>query len=168
MLAFTVVDTLLGEGSLVSSDEGLCYFNFYRNYADMERWLGAYFPEEDGLTMVPDFPYLKEAVKQLNEYLAGRRREFSLPLDLRGTPFQTAVWQALLTVRYGVTTTYGDLAAAVGHPRAARGVGNAMRANPLPVFVPCHRVLPSDGSLGCYGGGRERKRWLLELEGKQS
>ena len=165
MLVFAVINTTLGQGTLISSNTGLCYFGFYHHSTNRERWLRARFPEERDLTMAPDFPYLKEAVKQLNDYLAGQLRTFSLPLDLRGTAFQIAVWQALSMVRYGQTTTYGDLAAAVGHPRAARGVGNAMRANPLPIFIPCHRVLPANGSLGCYGGGRELKRQLLELEG---
>ncbi|NLG87469.1 MAG: methylated-DNA--[protein]-cysteine S-methyltransferase [Firmicutes bacterium] len=164
MLAYTVVHIPLGQGTLISSNMGLCYFGLYQHPANNRCWLKDHFPEES-LTMAPDFLYLKEAVKQLNDYLAGRLRIFSLPLDLRGTTFQIAVWQALLTVPYGKTVTYGDLAVAAGHPRAARAVGSAMRANPLPLFVPCHRVLPADGTLGGYGGGRELKRRLLELEG---
>jgi O-6-methylguanine DNA methyltransferase len=165
MLTFTVINTPIGEGNLVSSNKGLCYFSLYQDVITMKRWLAVHFPQADGLTMAPDCSYLIEAADQLNEYLAGRLRSFSLPFDLKGTLFQKTVWQSLLTVPYGQTTTYGALAAAVGRPRAARGVGSAMRANPLPIFIPCHRVLPANGSLGCYGGGKKLKRHLLELEG---
>lgn len=165
MLAFAEVNTKLGEGTIVSSVRGLCYFSLYRHAQDTRCWLATHFPEEDDLVMVPDFPHLVEAVKQLNEYLAGRRSEFSLPMDLKGTRFQTAVWRSLLKVSYGDTTTYGALALAAGYPQSARAVGNAMRANPLPVFIPCHRVLPTDRSVGHYAGGKELKRQLLELEG---
>lgn len=107
---------------------------------------------------------LLRAREELEEYFAGRRREFDLPLSPHGTPFQRQVWQALRTIPYGSTCTYGQLAAAVGNPRAARAVGMANHRNPLPILIPCHRVIGSTGSLTGYAGGVERKRLLLSIE----
>ena len=111
----------------------------------------------------PDGP-LGEARRQLAEYFAGRRREFDLPLELRGTAFQERVWQALLGVRYGETVSYTELARAVGAPTAARAVGAAVGRNPLPIVVPCHRVIGSAGDLRGFASGLARKRWLLHAE----
>ena len=102
---------------------------------------------------------------QLQEYFAGGRRSFELALVPEGTPFQREVWRALRDVPYGCTVSYGELAAAIGRPRAVRAVGLANGANPLPIVIPCHRVIGADGSLTGYGGGLERKRWLLAHEG---
>lgn len=110
---------------------------------------------------------LAEAVRQLDEYFAGTRREFELDLAPQGTPFQLAVWNALLAIPYGATASYGDIARAVGRPNAVRAVGQANGRNPLAIVVPCHRVIGSDHSLTGYGGGLERKRFLLSLEGAQ-
>jgi methylated-DNA-[protein]-cysteine S-methyltransferase len=109
-------------------------------------------------------PVLAAAHEQLGEYAAGRRRAFDLPLDLRGTLFQRAVWVQLGLIPYGRTRTYGDLAARLGRPGAARAVGLAAGRNPLPVLVPCHRLVADDG-LGGFSAGRERKRRLLAVEG---
>jgi len=106
-------------------------------------------------------PYLR----QLTEYFDGKRREFSIPLDLRGTPFQLACWQALLAIPYGETRSYAEIARAIGHPNAFRAVGMANNRNPIAIVVPCHRVIASGGSLCGYGGGLEVKRKLLDLEG---
>lgn len=111
-------------------------------------------------------PLLREAEKQLGEYFAGTRREFHLPLSLRGTPFQLSVWAALQKIPFGETRSYGQLAAMIGRPRACRAVGMANHANPVMIVVPCHRVIGSDGSLTGYGGGLEMKRFLLDLEQK--
>ena len=107
---------------------------------------------------------LRQAEMQLLEYLSGARRQFDLPFDLRGTAFQRMVWEAVAAIPYGETMTYGAIAARLGKPSAARAVGAANGANPLPIFVPCHRVLGADGSLTGYGGGLPIKRALLELE----
>lgn len=105
-------------------------------------------------------PYLRE----LNEYFSGERREFSLPLDLRGTEFQLACWRALLEIPYGETRSYRDIAQAIGHPHAYRAVGMSNNRNPVAIIVPCHRVIASSGSLCGYGGGLDLKRKLLDLE----
>jgi len=102
---------------------------------------------------------------QLAEYFSGQRREFTFPLDLRGTPFQLACWRALLAIPYGETRTYADIARSVRKPQAFRAVGMANNRNPIAIVVPCHRVIASDGTLCGYGGGLDVKRRLLELEG---
>lgn len=105
------------------------------------------------------------ATRQLDEYFAGARRSFDLPLDPAGTPFQLAVWEQLRTIPAGTTTTYGDIAARVGRPAASRAVGAAIGRNPIAIVVPCHRVVGSNGSLTGFAGGLERKTALLTLEG---
>ncbi len=107
-------------------------------------------------------------VTQLSEYLSGERKEFSLPLDLRGTAFQLMVWKELLKIPYGRTSSYSEIAARIGRPNAARAVGAAVGANPVPIIVPCHRVIGNDGSLVGFGGGLVLKRRLLYLEGAVS
>lgn len=106
----------------------------------------------------------REAVKQLSEYFKGERTSFNMPLDLRGTSFQLAVWHAIMEIPYGETRSYQWVAERIGRPRAARAVGRALAANPIPIIVPCHRVIGSDGSLGGYSLGLEVKRFLLSLE----
>jgi O-6-methylguanine DNA methyltransferase len=105
-------------------------------------------------------PYLRE----LDEYFAGQRPEFSFSLDLRGTEFQLACWRALLEIPYGETRSYRDIAQAIGHPHAYRAVGMSNNRNPVAIVVPCHRVIASSGSLCGYGGGLDLKRQLLDLE----
>lgn len=106
--------------------------------------------------------------RELEEYFAGNRRQFSFPLDLRGTKFQLECWQALLEIPYGETRTYADIARAVRRPQGFRAVGMANNRNPIAIVVPCHRVIASDGTLCGYGGGLDIKRKLLQLEGALS
>ena len=108
---------------------------------------------------------LRNAARQLAEYFAGDRREFDLPLRLHGTDFQRRVWQVLTEIPYGETWSYGQLAKRIDNPRGFRAVGLANGRNPISILVPCHRVIGADGSLTGYGGGVERKRWLLAHEG---
>jgi methylated-DNA-[protein]-cysteine S-methyltransferase len=126
-------------------------------------WLGrSPEPETDGESAdAAPFPAARE---QLRAYFEGRLREFDLPLAPAGTPFQHRVWRALLEIPYGRTVTYGALAARLGQPGASRAVGLANGRNPIAVVIPCHRVVGAGGALTGYGGGIERKRWLLELE----
>lgn len=110
---------------------------------------------------------LEDLKTQLAEYFAGSRKQFDLELAPRGTPFQSAVWQELLTIPFGHTISYADLARRIGKENAVRAVGAANGANPIPVIIPCHRVIGSNGALTGYGGGIERKQWLLTLEGRR-
>lgn len=108
---------------------------------------------------------LNRVAAQLEEYFAGTRTTFDLPLEPGGTDFQLSVWELLRKIPYGVTTSYGELARRLGDPKATRAVGAANGANPIPIIVPCHRVVGSKGELTGFGGGLDRKRWLLEHEG---
>jgi methylated-DNA-[protein]-cysteine S-methyltransferase len=109
-------------------------------------------------------PIVYAAERQLREFLAGERFAFDIPLDLAGTPFQMEVWKALTQIPYGGTSSYRDIAVAVNRPRGFQAIGQANTRNPIPVIVPCHRVINTDGSMGGYGGGLGRKQQLLELE----
>ena len=127
---------------------------------------------QDGPRPLPPDPAWKQddgpfdqVIAQLKQYFEGRRTAFDLPLVLDGTPFQQRVWAALQTIPYGTTISYGELAARIGRPGASRAVGLANGRNPVSVIVPCHRIIGADGSLTGYGGGLERKRLLLWLEG---
>ena len=109
-------------------------------------------------------PYLKECIEQLDDYFRGERKVFSVKLTLQGTDFQKKVWNQLIRIRYGETTSYKDLASKIGNPNATRAVGNANGQNKLAIIVPCHRVIGSNGSLTGYAGGIWRKEWLLKHE----
>ena len=109
-------------------------------------------------------PLLREAVRQLESYFAGELKEFTLPLEPSGTAFMKRVWTALCGIPYGNTASYKEIAEKVGAPKAARAVGLANNRNPIPIFIPCHRVIGADGSLIGYRGGLEMKKRLLELE----
>ena len=127
--------------------------------AALTRRLGA-------LDLVAGETALAPALAQLAEYFAGARRDFALPLDLRGTPFQRAVWRASCAIPYGETRHYREIAATFGGPAAARAVGAANAANPLPPIVPCHRLIGADGTLRGHRSGLATKRWLLAHEGR--
>ena len=109
---------------------------------------------------------LERALKELNEYFAGERCDFTIPVNPRGTGFELKVWNTVRRIPYGETRTYKDIAAEIGRPRAFRAVGNALSRNPVPILIPCHRVVRSDGKLGGYTAGIKVKKYLLELEDK--
>ncbi|MEE8134780.1 MAG: methylated-DNA--[protein]-cysteine S-methyltransferase [Gemmatimonadales bacterium] len=115
----------------------------------------------------PDTSFEQQVALEITEYFDGRRRTFDFPIDLHGSPFETEVWTALQNIPYGSTVTYGELAAGLGRPGAARAVGSANGRNPIPIVVPCHRVIAAGGKLGGYGGGLTLKRQLLDLEAGQ-
>jgi methylated-DNA-[protein]-cysteine S-methyltransferase len=147
-----VMDTPIGPLTLVASDAGLREIRF---------------PPDDGPVPgpdEPDHPVIAAAVRQLSEYFAGSRQQFEVPLEPVGSAFQRAAWNALRAIPYGETVTYGEQARRLGDPGKARAVGAANGANPLPIIVPCHRVIGSDGSLTGFGGGLETKAWLLHHE----
>jgi methylated-DNA-[protein]-cysteine S-methyltransferase len=152
-----LVDSPVGPLAVAATDRGLVRVSFSPEDADerLAREIGA------RVLHVP----LDDARRELDEYFAGRRTSFDLPLDLRVAPFNELVLRELAGVPYGSTTTYGALAARVGRPRAARAVGTVMNRNPLPIVLPCHRVVGANGALVGYAGGLERKVHLLSLEG---
>ena len=138
-------------------------------------YINVYIAEDNGyivgLCFKDDFLFekkesalIKKAGKQLGEYFAGKRRSFDLPLYFVGTDFQKKVWNALLTIPYGETRSYGEIAAQIGNPKASRAVGMANNRNPISIICPCHRVIGADGSLTGYGGGLRTKQFLLDLE----
>ena len=137
----------IGAVTLCQDEEGLCALRFGGNGGRMD-----------------ETPLLLQAQRELEEYFAGRRISFSVPLSMHGTPFQLRVWRALTEIPYGETLSYGELARRIGNPKACRAVGMANHVNPLPVFVPCHRVVGANGGLTGYAGGLDIKRLLLELE----
>ena len=152
-------DSPLGRYVLVTSDKGIvCLEPEEHAVSRISRW------KEEGVSMKEGSGLGNRAVRELRAYFAGRLKKFTLPLDLRGTPFQKSVWEALLAIPYGETRSYSDIAQAVGKPAAVRAVGLANGANPVSIVVPCHRVIGKSGDLVGYGGGLERKRALLELE----
>jgi methylated-DNA-[protein]-cysteine S-methyltransferase len=156
MNAYTYLDSPIGRLLLTSDGSALTglYMEPSRKAQSTAGW-----SEDGGVEPLP------EAVRQLTEYFAGERREFDLPLRLQGTAFQQRVWQELAKIPYGVTWSYGELAKRISKPSASRAVGLANGRNPISILVPCHRVIGADGSLTGYGGGLERKRWLLAHEG---
>lgn len=117
-----------------------------------------------GFVDEPQTELLKRAGTELMEYFQGKRKEFTLPLSPRGTEFQKKVWEALRSIPYGETRSYGEIAAQVGNPRAARAVGGANNKNPIMIFIPCHRVVGADGSLTGFACGLEAKKYMLDLE----
>jgi len=159
-VAYDLVDSPVGPLLVAVSPRGLCRISFQGEAAldDLAARAGA--------RVLRSPRPVEGARRELDEYFEGRRREFDLPIDLRGVPaFQRTVLEELLRVDYGEVATYGALAARVGKPRAARAVGGALNRNPVPIVVPCHRIVGAGGSLVGYGGGLDRKRALLELEG---
>jgi AraC family transcriptional regulator of adaptative response/methylated-DNA-[protein]-cysteine methyltransferase len=154
----------LGELLLGASARGICLLDFHdgndkpAEFAAAERRIGA--------PIVPGtHAYIDQMRSELEEYFAGHRRDFSVPLDIRGTDFQKDVWRKMLKIPYGKTLSYGGLAERVGRPSASRAVGQASGANRIGIVIPCHRVVQSNGLLRGYGGGLWRKQFLLELEG---
>lgn len=152
-LQYAYLSSPLGQLLLAADAQGLCHIGF-----------------PDGrLSPAPQWQEnpqaLRSTMAQLSEYFAGIRRHFQLPLNPQGTVFQRRVWQALGEIPHGQTWSYGQLARYLGKPTASRAVGGANGANPLPIVIPCHRVIGGDGSLTGFGGGLALKRWLLDHEG---
>ena len=142
------IESPIGRLKLCADGDGLCALRFASTGEEMDA-----------------APLLLQAERELEEYFAGRRTAFSVPLSMHGTPFQMEIWAALRAIPYGETRSYGELAAQIGRPRACRAVGMANHVNPLPILVPCHRVLGADGRLTGYAGGLNVKEFLLKLEG---
>jgi methylated-DNA-[protein]-cysteine S-methyltransferase len=153
-LCHCVIDTPIGPLTLVATQAAL----------RAVRFPNAGPPGPDDGPARTDQPVLAQAARELAEYFAGTRLAFDVPLDPRGSPFQLAAWRGLTTIPYAETVSYGEQARRLGHDGKARAIGAANGSNPLPVVVPCHRVIGSDGSLTGFGGGLETKAWLLHHE----
>ena len=143
-------NTPMGLLRLCANDSGVCGVYFVKHPAQA--------PEP------PDNDLLRRTARELDEYFAGQRRTFDLPLSPHGTAFQMRVWAALRQIPYGETRSYAQVAAMAGNPKACRAVGMANHRNPISILIPCHRVINADGGLGGYGGGLDNKRFLLQLE----
>ena len=152
------IETPIGPLLIAGDDAGLRFLLFSRGRKPVETEAG----------WEPDRGLLKEPVKQLTAYFAGRLRAFDVPLAPQGTPFQMEVWRSLCDIPYGETTSYGELARRIGNPKAVRAVGLANGSNPISIIIPCHRVIGSNGSLVGYGGGLPIKQALLALERGQT
>lgn len=148
----------------VTDEEKLYYIEYeaaQKEKALYKKWTSKYF---SNITWKQGSPIRNEITKQMNEYFNGERIDFSIPIELYGTDFQRSVWKALLSIPYGETVSYKQIAAQINSPKAIRAVGGAVNRNPLPIFVPCHRVVGHDGSLVGYNGGLDKKEFLLKLE----
>ena len=160
----TTIQSPVGELTLTATDEGLTGVYFDRgSHPPSERDVRTWVPDDGSHGRASEV--LAATKAQLASYFAGERNTFDLPLAPRGTDFQRRVWMELRAIEFGETTSYGDIARKIGSPKAVRAVGAANGRNPIPIIVPCHRVVGSDGSLTGFGGGIERKQWLLAHEG---
>ena len=154
--SYKMIDSPVDRLTLIASDKGLAAILWKDD--DPRRIRLSPLVED------PDNPFLVETERQLRAYFAGRLKTFTVPLDFSGTEFQKSVWQALLTIPFGETRSYGEIAREIGKPTACRAVGAANGKNPIPIIAPCHRVIGSTGHLTGFGGGLATKARLLELE----
>lgn len=150
-MALFFYKTIIGNISIEEKDNRICGVYFEND---------KFYNKED----IYESPLLKEAGIQLKKYLDGTLKDFSLPLDYSGTPFMKEAWEALCRIPYGETATYKQIAESIGRPKSARAVGLACNRNPIPIFIPCHRVVGSNGKLTGYRGGLDHKKQLLNLE----
>ena len=164
-IAYHVMSSPVGLLFIAQSERGLRYLEFM-DRKSIKRMIAKHADALPDAAWEPSLLELKNTVDQLEAYFCGALERFDLRLDPVGTDFQRLVWKALLQIPFGVTRTYGDVAKAIRQPRSARAVGLANNQNPIAIIVPCHRVIGAKGSLTGYGGGIQRKRWLLQHEAK--
>ncbi|KIL79329.1 methylated-DNA--[protein]-cysteine S-methyltransferase [Bacillus badius] len=156
--------TACGQWQLYAAktEKGLCYVSSPgQSYASFEQALHKRFPQA---VLAENAKELQPFTEELTEYLQGKRQAFSLPVDIKGTPFQEKIWETLTKIPYGQTCSYSDIASLIENPKAVRAVGAAIGANPVLIAVPCHRVIAKNGAVTGYRGGIEMKQALLELE----
>ena len=158
--AYKIIDSPAGTLKLVASEKGLAALLFRDDDASLA-------PLQP-LVEQPDHPILLETERRLGQYFDGTRKDFTVPLDFNGTEFQKKVWTALLSIPFGETRSYGEIARDLGNPTASRAVGAANGRNPISIIAPCHRVIGSNGKLTGYGGGLDVKEMLLALEARES
>jgi len=152
--------SLLGKVFVASTEKGVCMVDFFTSEKDFLKRLTKRFPGE----IVRNDQKNKNVLNQLGKYLKGKLKRFDCKLDFEGTPFQKKVWSALAKIPYGQTRSYKEIARTIGYPKAFRAVGNANGQNSIPLIIPCHRVIESNGELGGFGHGVEVKRRLLDFE----
>jgi O-6-methylguanine DNA methyltransferase len=160
LLYQSVLQSPIGPLELIFTEIGLAAIEL--GEGKLDRWVQRTFPDA---VREPAEKRHQRFENQIRQYFDGRRRVFDIPLDLRGSDFQKVVWEQVARIPYGRTASYGEIAHLLGRPRASRAVGAANGANPVPIVVPCHRVIGANGSLTGYGGGLVNKRWLLAHEG---
>jgi len=164
-ISYSQTESPLGAIWIAATPTGLCCIGLGEGQPDtFFTWISRHLPD---MPLSADPAVLEPAAAQLDEYLAGRRQSFDLAIDVHGTPFQNEVWTQLMGIPYGSTVTYGQIARRIGRPTASRAVGAAIGANPLPIVIPCHRVIGSKGALVGYGGGLKNKETLLKIERDQ-
>jgi AraC family transcriptional regulator, regulatory protein of adaptative response / methylated-DNA-[protein]-cysteine methyltransferase len=162
-IVYRLMPTPIGECIAGATAKGLCLFEF-SDRGGLDRIAARVLRRYRSALTPGDSTHIDQAVAEMTEYFRGSRKSFDVPLDVDGTPFELKVWKELLCIPYGETRTYGQLAANLGKPGAARAVGRANGANYVAVIIPCHRVIEEGGGLRGYGGGLWRKRYLLDLE----
>ncbi|MDP6339073.1 MAG: methylated-DNA--[protein]-cysteine S-methyltransferase [Candidatus Marinimicrobia bacterium] len=162
MIQYTIADSPIGKLLLARSNKGLTHILFEYEIPKFESIIKKKFPDEN---IAKNDKALANAVQQLNQYFAGERRSFDIELDLVMPPFHYQALMAVKKIPYGKTLSYKNVAEGAGNPKAVRAAGSANANNPLPIVIPCHRVLATGGGLGGYGGGLEMKNYLLNLEG---
>ena len=161
MLNYSIISSPIGKLCIVKSNKGVRRILFANNYT-LETYLQNNFPHEK---IVKNNFELKKVSNQIHEYFDLSRKEFSLDIDIQLSSFYITALTKVIEIPYGETSSYKSIAIKTGNPNASRAVGNANANNPLPIIIPCHRVIANDGSIGGYGGGLQTKRFLLELEG---
>jgi methylated-DNA-[protein]-cysteine S-methyltransferase len=167
MIYFTSFTTRIGELAVFAEDGAIIRIIRGENELEVLDQMMDFYPDpiEAGLIQQDTLPLLKKAKEQIEEYLTGARKEFALPINLDGAPFQRQVWQELRAIPYGQSIDYSELARRAGNEKAVRAAGTGCGANPMPLLVPCHRVKQKGGDLGGFGWGLDVKQQLLELEG---
>ncbi|MDO1605848.1 methylated-DNA--[protein]-cysteine S-methyltransferase [Lactobacillus sp. YT155] len=162
-LYWSLVKTKLGSMVVISDDEKIFLLEFVNN-EKLTKEIPAFKKRLNAKITKRKTDVIQQLQKELDEYFAGKRINFDLPTQLVGTDFQESVWKELTKIPSGQTISYKDLARGIGNPNATRAAANATGKNPVALIVPCHRVISNDGSIGGYGGGLDRKEWLLEHE----
>jgi methylated-DNA-[protein]-cysteine S-methyltransferase len=167
MINFSFIETMAGRIYIAEKDEKVIYISIGSNpYENMQKWIKKHFPKEEILSLDEQTQntLLIEAGRQILDYMEGKAKIIDFPVEITGTDLQKSVWKEIAAIPFGKVKSYGELARLIGKPAASRAVGAACGANPLPLIIPCHRVIGTSGSLTGFGGGLEMKKLLLELE----
>jgi methylated-DNA-[protein]-cysteine S-methyltransferase len=164
LLYYAEMESVIGPLTIIATENGICRLDFGSmedNLPSLQAWMAKHFIKGE---LVHSPEKLADAVNQLHDFFAGKLQEFNITYDLYGTVFQKKVWTQLTKIPYGATCSYKEVAQGIGAPKAVRAVGSANNQNPVPVFIPCHRVIGSNGALVGYGGGLDKKEILLSIE----